>query len=75
MLERVYRSLGLAMTPEYAGILGGEERRAREHVTTHTYDLAEFGLRADVIHRELASLFVRFHWQEPAARDSAARKT
>jgi hypothetical protein len=68
----VYRSLGLPMTPAYAEILAGEERKAREHETTHAYALAEFGLHADTIRGELADLFERFGWQEPAARQAAA---
>jgi hypothetical protein len=62
VIEQVYRSLGLPMTPEYAEILVGEERKARQHETTHAYDLAEFGLRPDAIRAELADLFERFHW-------------
>jgi hypothetical protein len=71
VVAQVYRSLALAMTPGYEATLIAEERDAREHTTTHRYDLAEFGLRADEIHRELASLFERFHWQEPAPRAAA----
>ncbi len=72
VVAQVYRSLGLPMTPEYAKILAGEERKAREHETTHAYALAEFGLRADAIRGELADLFERFGWQEPSPRPAAA---
>ncbi len=72
VVAQVYRSLGLPMTPEYAEILAGEERKARAHETTHAYALAEFGLRADTIRAELADLFERFGWQEPSARQAAA---
>lgn len=74
VVEEVYRALGLAMTPGYEAVLDAEERRAREHETTHRYDLAEFGLRANTIRRELADLFARFHWQEPAPRGVAGRE-
>ena len=75
VVEQVYRALSLPMTPEYAQILVGEERKARQHETTHAYDLAEFGLRADAIRAELADLFERFHWDEPPARAGGLRGT
>ena len=72
VVTQVYASLGLPMTPAYAEILAGEERKARAHETTHAYALAEFGLRAETIRAELADLFERFAWQEPPARQAAA---
>ncbi len=71
-VERVYAALGLELTPRYATILAHEERRAREHETTHRYALAEFGLDAGEIRRELAELFERFDWAEPAAKPREA---
>jgi len=73
VIERVYTELGLPMTPAYAEILVDEERRAREHETSHRYDLAEFGLSAEAIRRELAPLFERFHWDAAPADRSGAR--
>ena len=73
LVERVYTQLGLPMTPEYAGILVEEERKSREHATTHRYDLAEFGLSADAIRGALAELFERFAWDEAPAAGPDAR--
>jgi hypothetical protein len=68
VVERVYASLGLPVTPAYARVLDEEEQKARRHETSHAYDLAEFGLRADAIHAELADLFERFGWDEAATK-------
>jgi hypothetical protein len=68
VVERVYASLGLPMTPEYARVLDEEEQKSRKHETSHAYDLAEFGLSAGAIHAELGDLFERFHWDEVATR-------
>ena len=72
VVEQVYRALGLPLSSAYAAILVAEEERARQHETTHRYDLAEFGLRADAIHAELKELCERFGWQEPPAREAPA---
>ena len=64
VVEGVYASLGLPLTPAYERVLGEEAQKARRHETSHAYDLAEFGLSADAIRAELADLFDRFHWDE-----------
>ena len=61
-VERIYLELGLPMTDAYRALLEEEGKRAREHKTTHSYSLEEFGLEADAIRTELADLFERFQW-------------
>jgi hypothetical protein len=58
----VYEALGLPLTPAYAAVLDQEQARARKHESAHRYSLAEFGLDAGAIERELAELFARYHW-------------
>jgi hypothetical protein len=66
-IERTYEQLGLPITPEFRDVLVAEGKRAREHRSGHSYSLAEFGLDADEIRRQLADLFERFGWDEEAA--------
>ena len=68
-IEAVYRDLGLPLTPEYREVLLSEGKRAREHVSGHTYNLAEFGLEADEIRSRLEDLFERFGWDEGLAAE------
>ena len=67
VVARVYAQLGFDVSPEYGGILQGEQNRAREHETTHRYSLEEFGLEGGEIRAELADLFDRFGWDADAA--------
>ena len=67
-IERVYQDLGLPMSESYRELLRGEGKRERSHKTTHSYSLEEYGLEADSIQRELATLFERFQWD---AEDAA----
>jgi len=60
----VYEALGIPLTPAFAAVLDTEQQRARKHESGHRYSLAEFGLDKDVIERELAELFERYHWRE-----------
>ena len=68
-IERVYGQLSLPMTPEYLALLLAEGKRARKHVSEHSYSLGEFGLEAGEIRSRLAGLFERFGWEEPATRE------
>ena len=43
-------------------LLDEEQARAQRHESGHRYSLAEFGLDADAIERELAELFERYRW-------------
>ena len=61
-IERVYRDLGLPMTDEFRASLAAEGKRERGHKTNFSYSLAEFGLEADAIQRQLGDLFERFQW-------------
>jgi hypothetical protein len=64
-VAEVYAALGLPLSAGYAALLDEEQKRARKHESGHSYSLAEFGLDADAIERELAGLFERYRW--PAA--------
>jgi hypothetical protein len=68
----IYEALGIPLTPAYAALLDEEQNRARRHETGHTYSLAEFGLDACAIERELAGLFDRYGWERAseAGRDA-----
>ncbi len=66
-IERVYRDLGLELTPRYRETLLDEGKRAREHKSGHRYSLEEFGLEAGAIRSELSGLFERFRWDEENA--------
>lgn len=65
-IEQVYRQLGLPISPAYREVLLAEGKRAREHVSGHTYSLDEFGMEAEEIRGRLADLFDRFGWDEQA---------
>lgn len=63
-IERVYRKLGLALTPAFREQLLAEGKRAREHESRHRYSLEEFGLEADAIRSRLGPLFERYGWDD-----------
>jgi len=68
-IEQVYGQLSLPMTAQYRELLLAEGKRARKHVSGHSYSLEEFGLDAGEIHTRLAELFDRFGWDEPEAQE------
>ncbi|HSD10279.1 MAG TPA: sulfotransferase, partial [Candidatus Binatia bacterium] len=63
-IEKIYRELGLPMTPEYESVLSAEQEQARRHRGSHAYGLDEFGLSGGEIRAALGDLFERFHWQD-----------
>jgi hypothetical protein len=63
-VAEVYAALGIPMTPAFDAVLDAEQKRARKHESGHTYSLAEFGLDAGAIERELAELFERYQWSK-----------
>jgi hypothetical protein len=65
-VEDVYRALDLDMTPAHAALLDEQEKRSREHETSHSYDLEEFGIDSKVLKEQLAPLFERFGWDRDA---------
>jgi hypothetical protein len=69
-IEQVYGQLGLPMTPQYRELLLAEGKRARKHVSGHSYSLEEFGLDAGEIRSRLAELYHRFDWEEPASSET-----
>jgi hypothetical protein len=60
------------MSEEFRQGLAGEGKREREHKTTHSYSLAEFGLEGDVIRDQLGDLFERFDWDGGSDPEIAA---
>jgi hypothetical protein len=70
-VEKLYAELGFDVSPEFAKTLAAEEQRARKHETTHSYSLAEFGLRENTLRERLAPLFDEFGWGPPAATNAA----
>lgn len=74
-VEGVYAALGLPVTPQFASVLDEAQRNARRHEKRHAYSLEEFGLDEGAIRRELADLFERFHWDEPAPRQAAGQES
>jgi hypothetical protein len=67
-VAEVYAALGIELTPAYEAVLDAEQKRARKHESGHSYSLAEFGLDADAIERELAELFERYRWSTTHVR-------
>lgn len=69
-LAEVYEALELPVSAGFAALLDEEQKRARRHESAHRYSLAEFGLDADAIERELAELFERYRWSTASAAGS-----
>jgi hypothetical protein len=72
-IEDIYEQLGFPMSDAYREVLTAKGKRERKHTSAHSYSLEEFGLEADTIRVELASLFDRFGWdadQDPTDVDS-----
>ena len=63
-VERIYEQLGFPLSDAYREALAAKEKRARKYASTNSYSLEEFGLEADTIRTELASLFDDFGWDE-----------
>ena len=68
----IYAQLGLPLSPEFEEKLLAEGKRARSHVSAHSYSLAEFGLDEGAIRVRLAALFARFGWDETGPSAGAA---
>jgi hypothetical protein len=62
-VAEAYAALGIELTPAFEAVLDEEQKRARKHESGHSYSLAEFGLDAGAIERELAELFERYQWR------------
>ncbi len=75
IVEQVYAELGFPVSNELRATLLAEQSRAREHETTHAYSLEQFGLEGDAIHKSLADLFERFHWDETIGAPAAPKTT
>jgi hypothetical protein len=71
-VAQVYEALGLPLTAGYAALLDEEQKRARRHESGHRYSLAEFGLDAGAIERELAALFERYRWSTATSAEGEA---
>jgi len=61
-IQKLYQDLELPMSADFREKLAGESKREREHKSSHTYSLEEFGLEPEAIRTNLAELFVRFGW-------------
>ncbi len=73
VVEGVYAQLGFPVSSGYAEVLEREQKRARQHETSHRYSLEEFGLESTAIRNGLADLFERYGWdEEPAAAAASA---
>lgn len=59
-VRRLYNRFGFTVDPTYAQILEEETRRSRNHVSHHTYSLAEMGLTRQRIVTEYRDIFDRF---------------
>lgn len=62
-VRQVYGEIGLNVSPAYDTLLSAEEKRARQHTTSHSYSLQEFGLDANAIHQGLAEFFEEYGWE------------
>jgi hypothetical protein len=71
-VAEVYAALGIPLEPGFAAQLDAEQARAQKHESGHRYSLAEFGLDADAIERELAELFARYRWSAGAAASAGS---
>jgi hypothetical protein len=69
----VYEALGLPVSAGFEALLDEEQKRARRHESGHDYSLAEFGLDAGAIERELAPLFERYQWRSAGSDAHGAR--
>ncbi len=62
-IEQVYKDLEIEMTDSFREHLAAQGKRERKHSVKHDYSLEQFGLEADAIEQNLASLFDRFQWK------------
>lgn len=74
-IRSIYQRLGFELMPAYAERLARETGRAGRHLSSHSYDLSEFGLSADAIRDELAPLFARYHWDDGDASSVDAEES
>jgi hypothetical protein len=72
VVEEVYSQLGFPVSSGYAAALEREQKRARQHETSHRYSLEEFGLESGAIRSGLAELFERYWWDEDPAPEASA---
>lgn len=66
----VYEKLGLTVTDAFAQTLEERQARSREHTTSHSYSMEEYGLEGDKIRENLADLFEEYQWDAMETEDS-----
>ncbi len=64
VVENIYRSFGIPVTPEFAQSLARSEERAKNYNSRHEYDLDEFGLTESKIYEDLKEVFVSFGFEQ-----------
>jgi len=64
-VEAVYEALDIEMTPATSAALDAQQRHARAHKSSHSYDLKEFGIDEAKLKQDLRELFDRFEWDTP----------
>jgi len=64
-IEKLYQTLGLPMTDNYAAILQERDSKSKKHSTNHSYSAKEFGMDVGKLHRELAEFYEEYQWPPP----------
>lgn len=65
-IATVYDKLQLELSDDFRSVLEAREQRTREHETTHSYSLEEFGLEKDLILNRLGDMFDENQWPKEA---------
>ena len=73
-MRKTYEDLGIPITTSSEAAMARAAGHARAYKPAHDYSLAEFGLTPTQIREQLAPLFVRFAWPEPADAATPARE-
>ncbi len=67
-IEKLYQTLGLAMSEHYAALLQERDSKARKHSSKHSYSADEFGMDIEKMLLELADFYQEYEWPTPDAR-------
>jgi omega-hydroxy-beta-dihydromenaquinone-9 sulfotransferase len=65
----VCQTLNLDISLSYQQTLDQEQSKARQHKTSHSYSLAEYGLDSRMIRTQLDEFFEYYRWDEDATAD------
>jgi hypothetical protein len=71
---RIYRRFGLEMSRKHLDLLKRQSESQRRYRSTHDYSLEQYGLKREVIRRELRGIFESYRFETEKKKPEAFRR-